>query len=291
MKLKKLLCLSAILSVVCSTTVYATEPTPSITMIEHNLSTGEVEETVYQNDTDLTDSSEFLNKCVPFTIIGDDDREPIDFPTSLPFSAIGKLSIIGPNGNTYGGTGFLVSDDLVLTAGHCLDGDDMGGHAVSITFRAGLNYNGTYLASANATESYLPSPWENERDMNWDWALLRLDKPIGASIGFLSLTVDNAPVGKACEIYGYPVDWSGGPNYPTGISQVTGFGHVIGSSQYRINYDADTEGGMSGAPIFIANGSSFHLSGIHTNGILANQSGNSGVRITSAILTVLNEKS
>lgn len=227
-RFKKLICLSIVLSMFCSLNVFAMEignmeeiGNPSnILMMEHNLITGEVEEKVYQEDTNLTDTAMFLEPCLPSSIIGDDDREPIDYASGLPATAIGKLIISAPNGKTYGGTGFLVSDDLVLTAGHCLDSDEMGGHASSIVFKAGLNPDGTYMASANAYESYLPAEWENNRNSNWDWALLRLDRSIGATIGYINCRVENSPTGKTCEIQGYPVEWSTGGN--KGVTQVVG---------------------------------------------------------------------
>lgn len=47
-----------------------------IVMIEHNLITGEVEENGYPINEDLTDSSMFLTPIAPFSIIGEDNREP-----------------------------------------------------------------------------------------------------------------------------------------------------------------------------------------------------------------------
>lgn len=256
-----------------------------IVMIEHNLITGEVEENGYPINEDLTDSSMFLTPIAPFSIIGEDNREPVDFPIEV----IGKLEITGRNGKSYGGTAFLVSDDLILTAGHCLDNDEMGGHATKLVFKAGLHYNGSYIASANATESYLPPQWEENRDPNWDWALLRLDKPIGATVGYETIRVNEVPFGKACEIVGYDVNYS-----PKNI-QLIGFGHVQGYEQFRLYYNADTEGGMSGSPIYIAYaqndyGTRFAISGIHTNGTSSSEARNSGVRITTSIINMLNYK-
>lgn len=285
----------------CSLNVYAVEIenmeemgiTPNILMIEHNLITGEVEERVYQENKNLTDTAMFLEPCMPFSIIGDDDREPVDFVSGMPAEAIGKLIISGPNGKTYGGTGFLVSDDLVLTAGHCLDSDEMGGHATSIVFKAGLDADGTYIASANAHESFLPAEWENNRNSDCDWALLRLDKSIGTTIGYINCRVENSPTGKMCEIQGYPVEWSTGGN--TGVTQVVGYGRVLDNTSYKIFYNADTTGGMSGAPVIITYaygeyGALRGVSGIHTNGTSGSETRNSGTMITPSILTVIRNK-
>lgn len=299
--LKKLICLSIVLSMFCSLNVFALEiddmeeiGIPSnISMIEHNLITGEIEEKVYQENVNLTDTAMFLDPCMPSSIIGDDDREPIDYASGMPAAAIGKLLISGPNGKTYGGTGFLVADDLVLTAGHCLDSDIMGGHATSIVFKAGLNPDGTYIAAANAHESYLPAEWENNRNSDWDWALLRLDKSLGSTIGYINCRVETSPTGKSCEIQGYAGDWSTGGN--TGVTQVVGYGSVLAHTTYKMYYNADTYKGMSGAPVFIAYaygeyGALIGVSGIHTSGTNDTETRNSGTRITPSILTVISNK-
>lgn len=261
----------------------------SFTMIEYDYETGEEKEVTYQTDTSLTDTSQFLSPVEPYSIIGDDEREPLDFPDSLPLSAIGKIYITGANGKHYVGTGFLVSDDLVLTAGHCLKNSEMGGNATGFEFKSGLYPNGAYRGSANAYRSYIPSQWENGYNSDWDWGLLRLDSPLGSSIGYLNCTTGpSTPTGRQCEIMGYPEDWVTGQYQ--GTTQVVGFGTIMASSQYKIFYDADTTGGMSGAPIFISNTPNMSVSGIHTNGTGLTQPFNSGVRITSAILTVISQK-
>lgn len=254
-------------------------------MVESDFITGKVEKNIYQIDENLTDSSMFLTSHTPLSIIGEDDREPLDFPNEV----VGKLEITAPNGKKYEGTAFLVAEDLILTAGHCLYDYKMGGFATKMVFKAGLNYDGTYIASANATGSYLPLPWKEKRDSDWDWAILRLDKPIGATVGYEICRVDDNPFGKPCEIVGY------GVNYEPDTVQLTGFGNILKYSQYRLYYDADTSGGMSGSPIYVVYGhgdygADIAVSGIHTNGTGEFETRNSGVRITPSLLTVLKNK-
>lgn len=300
---KKVICLSIILSMLCSSSVYAketkneqfSENASDIVIVEHDLITGETEKKVYQDNKNLTDASMFLEPNVSLpsalstsksrTIIGEDDLQPAD----EPIPQIGRLSITGSNGSVYVGTGFLVSDNLVLTAGHCLINKDMG-KAVSIKFKAGLMFDGSYLASANATRCYLPSPWEDSFDSNWDWALLRLDKPLGSSLGYFNLKVASNPVGMSIDIPGYPAKYdTNGTGVLNNQTLVYGWGNVTDCTAYRLLYTADTMGGMSGSPIMSFIGGDYCAYGIHTNGFVENQTPrNSGVRISTSIITVLN---
>lgn len=294
-KLKKIFCLSLTLSMLFSSNVYAQnlenaieiDTTETISMTKYDLVTGEIEEEVYQENKNLTDSSTFIPSCSTFSIIGDDEREPIDFASYYPYSAIGRLEITFPNGSGYG-TGFVVSNDLVLTAGHNVELKRMGGSATKLIFKAGLHIE-SYIASANATAIYIPTQWKQSEDPNWDWALLRLDKSIGSKTGCINCRVEGNPNGMPCEVTGYAKDWN-----PKTI-QVTGFGRILDSTQYRLFHNADTEKGMSGAPIFIAYAigdgtASIAVSGIQTQGTGDDEPRNSGVRITTSLLTVLNSK-
>lgn len=124
---------------------------------------------------------------------GRDDRILMDTGV-FPWSAIGLLS-------TQGGrcTGTLVAPDVVLTAAHCLVG------------RRGIAQEGTFITAqshlrgpftAQMIDSRILPTLRTDSDMdaslreNVDWALVRLDRPIGAELGYLDVELvrDNRPI-------------------------------------------------------------------------------------------------
>ena len=256
------------------------------TLIEYNLLTGTQTAIEYEIDYSLTSSAEFLNPIKPCSIIGDDEREPLDNALYPPFSCIGYFQTI-KNGRPYHGTGVLVSDKLVLTAGHNFISDRGEAEASSITFTAGLNYDGSNKGVANATKYFIPEEWVNDRNKAYDWALFELDKSLGNVAGYVELKIEPLLINDYIEIYGYPRDskeLSGNTKYP---NQIAGYGQIMRETDLKIYYDADTEEGMSGAPIMRPNGNSTVCIGIHTNGNDEYPGYNSGVKINHAMLAYI----
>lgn len=66
--------------------------------------------------------------CSPQSIFGKDDRIPVPNSKILPYSAIGKIEIRYTNDYPalHGGTAFLVSKRVALTAGHCIYDGKLG---------------------------------------------------------------------------------------------------------------------------------------------------------------------
>ncbi len=130
----------------------------------------------------------------PGAFFGRDDRVLFD-TAEHPWSAIGQLQFAG------GGacSGSLIAPDIVLTAAHCLIGQD--GLAIEGRFITARGHpRGPFKAQmieAHLIDSLLAEP---DPDIllqeNVDWALVRLDQPIGAEAGVLRVEVlrDNRPL-------------------------------------------------------------------------------------------------
>ena len=284
---KRILSLSIVLSLVLSINSFAAESydlQETQVIVKHDLVEGTVEEITVQCDGTESSTIPYESEVSSNSIIGEDGREPIDFPEALPSKAIGLLRYKGPNGKNYSATGFLVADDLVLTAGHCLISAEKGGAASEITFspaaQKGLSYE-----TANGTAYYVPFDWSGYYDENFDWALIKIDKPLGES-GYLTCLNHANPVGQMVEIQGYPSDYLSNPAY--GILQAVGAGTVSQMTNYKLYYDVDTEDGQSGSPILWYNGYEFQVIGIHTEGTSTLTWSNSGVRISSLIISLIN---
>jgi protease YdgD len=119
-------------------------------------------------------------------IVGNDDRIPVT-SQQAPWASIGRLySVI--NDEVYVCTGTLVGRDLVLTNSHCIfheDGQNNIYSASQIVFRPNL-VQGRSVRTDTATVISVTAGWEEDYgNISEDWALLRIDKPLGEKYGYL----------------------------------------------------------------------------------------------------------
>ena len=157
------------------------------------------------------------------------------------------------------GTGFLIGNDLVLTAAHCLQNHITGKYVdfSTVEFSAGV-YGGAELVSSKARANgiFVPSKFkESGKDTNWkyDYAIIKLDKSIGKypSIGYYDIGIPTSTiVGKSITAKGYGYDENINPNseyplYSNGIiSSIT-----AENNKDRVSFTAYTSPGMSGGPV------------------------------------------
>jgi len=106
------------------------------------------------------------------------------------------------------GTGFLVDNCHVLTSRHVKSENEnvLGGRLTFIpTVRTSIgSVGGTVIASGDAPNS--DAKRGPQRDRRGDWLLLKLDRCVGAELGFVSLNGEPARVGAPLMNAGFPVD-------------------------------------------------------------------------------------
>ena len=150
-------------------------------------------------------------------------------------------------------TGFLVGPDLLMTNHHCVH-DDFGRPAPLELIAVYMDYyqereddptRGGVTARVVAII---------KADARLDYALLRLDKPIGNTYGWLELdTTTPATPGRSVKI----IHHSSGRSKEISrrnseIVEVPA--NIAARNPFLIAYLADTEGGSSGSPVFLRNG-------------------------------------
>jgi hypothetical protein len=179
------------------------------------------------------------------------------------------------------GTGFLIRDDLVMTAYHVirplLDGADapLPGSAARLRFRfdyarrVGLDGN---VALVDGTVCRAADPWlealspctpaellntlppqEDELNNFWDFAVVRLAEVPGVARAGLEITTDGVALGHRLLILQHP---RRGPLL-FDQSTVQGF---LGNGGFRIVHDVNTEEGSSGSPCL---NDQFKVVGLH----------------------------
>jgi len=183
-----------------------------------------------------------------------------------------KLIIGSATGRSYVGTGWLIDNRTVITAGHCVYLHNEGGWAQEILVMPGRNGTGVPV---RRTSSGLFSVrgWIRDKQPASDYGAIRLSEPF-SDHGSLGYTVaSNSELSSYnCHVVGYPSDKNG-----------TMWGHVRRLKQVNprtIVYDIDTYGGNSGSPVFVVLGNRVFAVGIHNYG---DRSGNSGTRITDTV--------
>ncbi|WGZ94042.1 MAG: trypsin-like peptidase domain-containing protein [Candidatus Thiothrix putei] len=219
-------------------------------------------------------------RIIQESILGFDSRFQV-IPASYPERAV---ALITYNGNTHC-SGWLVSKDTLVTAGHCVHGGGSTGRwGATTAFKVYPGFSDGYAPYGSCTprELYSTYGWVTNADSNADIGLIKLDCTVGNSTGYFSYAITDTIDNTAVNINGYPGDKAGGGQ------QWGSKGIVLYATPTKIHYDNDTTGGMSGSPVWVQDSTTAWALGIHTNGenTLAPGS-NSGTRISKEVFDLI----
>ena len=185
-------------------------------------------------------------RVTPLWVFGQDNRWEFRDP-SWPWGLVGK--IVTSSG--YYGTGALVGDRLVVTAGHMVPWDDDPWWMLFVP----AYYDGVSLHGAGV-QSYVSDAYGYDvrgDPTGYDWAILRLYEPLGQWLGYFGYN-------------GYSEDWDDQPwwsiiGYPGAIANAMRPSFQGGITVGDVDSDdgggeelesdtADTSSGDSGGPMF-----------------------------------------
>ncbi len=211
-------------------------------------------------------------------IIGEDNRLRITNTRAFPWRAVCALRIRAKDGTSWLGTGWLVSPRTLITAGHCVYMREHGGWARSIEVIPGKDGDAAPFGQAVSATFGSVLGWTRDNDREYDYGAIIL--PSGHAFGdrvghFGFADFDDATLaGTRLNLSGYPGDKD------LGSTQWWHAQKTKSVSPRTLQYEIDTVGGQSGAPVWRVVGGARQAVGIHTNGF---SSGNSATRIQANV--------
>lgn len=206
----------------------------------------------------------------PFDVIGDEDRTIVEEVDLFPWRAICHLRVIRNDGGEDQGTGWFVGPRTVITAGHVVCPAGIFAARIAVTPGRGENRSAHPTVTSDLFET--TEGWVKNQNPEHDYGAIFLDPAdLSGALGFFGFATrdDDELQGTTAVIGGYATDKN--------EILVRAVGRLGPPEARRLHHEIDTEDGESGAPIYMEEGGSRRVVGIHTNGF---PTGNIGLRVT-----------
>lgn len=214
-----------------------------------------------------TDRADCAGRTRPLTIndhfFGHDDRVLMDTGV-FPWSVVGRVRF--ETGSQC--TASLVAPNVLATAAHCVSDD--GRIRPAGLFETGDGLPGG-TRTARVVDVLLDPEWDEAQfsagdDLDGtDWALLRIDTPLGDELGYLHplALVDSRGEARAREVQlsqaGY--SWDTGDN----LSGNEACRILAAADDNTMSHDCDTTRGDSGSPFMIQENGRWHVVAVDSN--------------------------
>ncbi|HET9143565.1 trypsin-like serine peptidase [Actinophytocola sp.] len=216
------------------------------------------------------------------SVIGPDGRVQESVPSTFPWGGIAHLET-----NQGGCTGFMLSRDVLVTAGHCVHFN--GSWVTSYTVTPGRTGNSKPFGtcSGGIADVWTTWNWINGYPSDYDYGLVKLTCDIGYSTGWFGWSYNTGEnlVGQYLYVEGYPGDKPYGTMWWDGDT-------VYSQTANKLWYWVDTFGGQSGSPVYRYSSSGpcvgWCVIGIHTNGVAGTNPTNSGTRFRPDVMDFIN---
>ncbi len=218
----------------------------------------------------------------PETVHGMDDRVQITSPRTgnYPWRAHCSLLIKAADNSNWIGTGWFISPNVLITAGHVVFINGSGvpgrdGWVNQIRVIPGRDGASKPYGEAVSGTFYSVRGWTEQANPEYDYGAIILDTPLGNRTGWFGFGVysDNELENVTANISGYPGD------KPSG-TQWYGARRVDSVGPRKVFYDIDTAGGQSGSAVYRIKGGSRYGIAVHAYGGAVV---NSGTRINRAV--------
>ncbi|EOL46448.1 Ig-like domain-containing protein [Enterococcus caccae] len=188
-------------------------------------------------------------------IIGEDDRKRVEDPTLFPYSPISTVLTYRNAEGTGGagqGSGVLIGKDTVLTCAHAVWSKENGFSKHTKVTPGRIGWNNLPFGETTVRKMYIMANYvEKSSTVDWDIAILKLDKSIGNHTGWLGVNyLENES--DVFTLTGYPGEFSAtmytdSKTIPEFIDGKLAWGKDAVATKF------DATGGNSGSPIYDSN--------------------------------------
>lgn len=211
-------------------------------------------------------------------IFGEDNRVAVT-STQYPWSTVGRIQGISANGEGYICTGALIASDVVITNAHCVIDPETHQWSRQVSFAPNL-IDGRLQSQKDLAQVIEVKAGTDFRETDGDfspddWAILKLDKPLGFKYGTLrwralpaSFLSENP---KQFALVGYSGDFP--PTGPGETASVHMGCSIRGEAQEVLLHDCDMLGGSSGGPILGKLNNDFRVVGINFGSVNSPEAG------------------
>ena len=218
----------------------------------------------------------------PETVHGMDDRVQIRSPrtANYPWRVHSSLLIKAADNSNWIGTGWFISPNVLITAGHVVHINGSGvpgrdGWVNQIRVIPGRDGNTKPYGEATSGTFYSVRGWTEHGNPEYDYGAIILDTPLGNRTGWFGFGTysDNDLENVTANISGYPGDKPSGTQWYAARK-------VDSVGPRKVFYDIDTAGGQSGSAVYRIKGGSRYGIAVHAYGGAVV---NSGTRINRAV--------
>jgi V8-like Glu-specific endopeptidase len=253
--------------------------------------TEEAGEEAEENEVDIefaneSPATEALARALPETVLGTDERVKITNTTVTPWKQMCSLKITTSDNKKYIGSGTMISNRLILTAGHCVYIPRTKSYVKSIEVIPGRNGSSYPFGSAVAKLFCASRGWKESQKREYDFGFIILPSKHGidsARVGSMGAanTSDVNVLGWTVNNAGYPGDRENGQYLYFNAKK------IVTAEPKMLHYDLDSYGGQSGSGIYIKDqkGQRYQIA-VHAYG---GTKSNSGPRIDSELFKVIQD--
>ena len=222
-------------------------------------------------------------------IINGDNRQIVMNTHEQPYSRIALLVVTFDDKVCYG-TGFMISENYMVTAAHVVYDAQTNKKANSLTAYFGRNSLESFAVATSTTSLiHVCVTYPVAKSVGSDWAVCKMNRDVGNTVGWFDVGYPSDEVLSNCavSVTGYPSDKFIVENGPLRTYMYTASSKISRVRDYSFTYTADTYNGESGSPIY--RGSLDVVYGVHS-GAVPDSDENQGKRFTESIYNTWKSK-
>ena len=215
-------------------------------------------------------------------VIGIDTRTEVIDVDSEPYKSV-VLLIMKYGDEKYRGTGFMIKDDIVLTAAHNIY-DRKKSAAADEVYVIGNQKDTAHVRCYSKFKVPFDYVAETSQDGHYDWGLIKLNAPM-PDLGVIEVAkAVPGIVSETALIAGYPGEVRNVST--TDMWEASGAIDKYDTASQTLKYKISTSGGNSGSPVVVDYNGGKAVVGIH---VMGNAAENTAKAIDDEVIAAINQ--